>query len=211
VFVYDISIAGPITGLAQTDAPQIDGGNTARPTSAVTFGTFRTSTYICKRRLSMIDSIWKSMAIGAFALTTASTTALADEHELCGVDLTEANPSAVVSGEVTSVGFMVGVRWGSGTLKLTNGKERDFRILGAKLLETGAAKNVFTGEVYNLEDVNDFEGAYFGASHKISILKSAGEGIVNNSNCVVVKFRMVGMGLQVSGPAPGGVEVSFTD
>ena len=159
----------------------------------------------------MIDRMWKSTAIGAFALAIASTTAFADQHELCGLDLTEATPSAVVSGEVKTVGWLVGVRWGNGVLTMSDGEERNFSILGGKILETGVAKNVFTGEVYNLNNVADFEGTYIGASTKISIIKSSGEGIVNNGNCVVVKFRAVGYGLQLSGPAPGGAEISFTD
>ncbi len=99
----------------------------------------------------------------------------------------------------------------NGKLKLSSGEQRHFAIIGGKLLETGVAKNVFTGEVYNLNNVADFEGTYFGASTKISIIKSKGEAIANNSKCVVVKIRSVGHGLQLSAPAPGGVEVSFTD
>ncbi len=159
----------------------------------------------------MIDRVWKSSAIAAVALAFASTAAYADGHEVCGIDLTEATPSAAVSGQIKSVGFMVGLRWGNGVLTLSNGEQRHFAILGGKLLETGVAKNVFTGEVYNLNNVADFEGTYYGASTKISIIKSKGEAIANNSNCVVVKIRTVGHGLQLSAPAPGGVEVSFTD
>ena len=159
----------------------------------------------------MIDRVWMSLAIGAFALAIASTAAYADGHEVCGIDLTEATPSAAISGEVKSVGFLVGVRWGNGVLTLSNGEKRKFSILGGKILETGVAKNVFTGEVYNLINVADFEGTYFGASRKISIIKSKGEAIANNSSCVVVKIRSVGQGLQMSAPAPGGVEISFID
>ena len=159
----------------------------------------------------MIDRLWKSSTIAVFALAIASSAAHADGHMVCGIDLTEATPSAAVSGEVKSVGFMIGVRWGNGVLTLSNGEQRHFAILGGKILETGVAKNVFTGEVYNLNNVADFEGTYVGASTKISIIKSKGEAIVNNGNCVVVKIRSVGHGLQLSAPAPGGVEVSFTD
>ena len=94
---------------------------------------------------------------------------------------------------------------------MSNGTQRKFNILGAKILETGVAKNVFSGEVYNLLNVADFEGTYFGASKKISIIKSKGEAIANNSRCVVIKIRSVGYGLQMSAPAPGGVSVSFID
>ena len=159
----------------------------------------------------MIDRVWKISAIGALALVISGTAAYADGHEVCGIDLSEANPSATVSGQVKSVGFMAGVRWGSGVLTLGNGTKRNFSILGGKVLETGIAKNVFSGEVYNLNDAAHFEGRYFGASQRISIIKSKGEAILKNRNCVVVKIRAVGSGLQLSAPAPGAVEVRFTD
>ena len=152
-----------------------------------------------------------SAVAAVFALTAGMSLAQADSHELCGMDLTEATPSAIVSGEIKSVGFMVGLRWGNGVLTLSNGEQRKFSILGGKVLETGVAENVFSGEVYNLNHVADFEGTYIGASQKLSIIKSKGEGIFNNGKCVVVKVRAVGAGLQFSAPAPGGVEISFTD
>ena len=83
-------------------------------------------------------------------------------------------------------------------------------MLGLKILETGVAENAFIGEVYNLKKVEDFEGNYFGASKKISVAKSKGDGVVNNGNCVVVKFRASG-GVQMSGPAPGGASIEFVD
>ena len=114
----------------------------------------------------MFDRVWNSIAIGLFALAIVSTAAYADEHEACGIDLTEATPSAVISGQIKTVGFMVGVRWGNGVLTLSDGEKRTFSIIGGKLLETGVAKNVFSGEVYNLNKVADFEGTYFGAGRK---------------------------------------------
>jgi hypothetical protein len=106
---------------------------------------------------------------------------------------------------------MAGVRWGSGYLELPSGEKRTFKIIGAKLLESGAASSEFVGEVYNLQNVTDFEGTYFGISKKVSIGTSKGDGVVNNQHCVVVKLRATGSGLQLSAPAPGGVEVSFTN
>ncbi|MEE8154662.1 MAG: hypothetical protein V3R30_03035 [Kiloniellales bacterium] len=106
---------------------------------------------------------------------------------------------------------MANLAWGNGVLTLSNGEQRKFSILGGKVLETGVATNVFTGEVYNLNNVDDFEGTYFGAAQKISIVKSKGEAIVNDGKCVVIKARTVGHGLQLSAPAPGGIEISFTD
>jgi hypothetical protein len=108
-----------------------------------------------------------------------------------------------------SVGFIAGARWGDGMLAFKDGTARKFKILGAKILETAVAAKDFEGEVYNLKAAQDFEGTYFGASTKLSVIASKGEGVVNNKRCVVVKLRYSGGGVQVS--APGGVEASFTD
>jgi hypothetical protein len=145
------------------------------------------------------------------AMTMAINLAYADSHEGCDVNAEGMPVSATVSGEVNSIGFMVGARWGTGVLTLNNGKERKFHLVGAKALETGVAVNKFKGEVYNLKSIDDFTGTYYGASTKISIAASKGQGVVNNAECVIIKLSMDGGGLQVSGPAPGGVEVSFID
>jgi hypothetical protein len=154
-----------------------------------------------------------TVAVAAtLALTLGSSQVPASEHEVCGVDVSTMPPSGKVAGSVKTIGFMVSARWGSGVLTLENGEQRKFHIVGAKALETGAALNEFEGEIYNLKTVDDFEGTYYGASTNINIgTLGKGEAVANNARCVVVKLRMSGTGLKVSGPAPGGVEVSFID
>ena len=157
-----------------------------------------------------IRSLFTVFAIAALSLS-ANGSAFAEDEPVCGMDLTNAVPSAVVNGEISSVGFIAGVRWGHGYLTLPNGTKRPFNIIGGKLLETGIADNVFTGEVFNLVSTDDFEGTYYGAGAKLTIAKGAGESVVNNKRCVVIKARAVGHGLQLSAPGPSGVEISFTD
>ncbi len=160
----------------------------------------------------MLKRFLKTAAAGAVALGLGVSPSFAEEHELCGVDIENATPSGTVTGSVKTIGFIVSARWGTGVLTLDNGDQRRFHVVGAKALETGAAKNDFVGEVYNLENVGDFEGTYWGASKNINLGPiGKGEAVANNARCVVIKLRMTGTGLKVSGPAPGGVEVSFID
>ncbi len=160
----------------------------------------------------MLTRFSKVAAAGAVVLGFGMNVAYAEEHELCGIDIENATPSGTVTGSVTTVGFIVSVRWGEGVLTLDNGDQRTFHMIGAKALETGAAANDFEGEVYNLKNVDDFEGTYWGASKNINLGPlGKGEGIANNARCVIVKFRLTGTGLKVSGPAPGAIEVSFID
>lgn len=149
----------------------------------------------------------------AFVLTFGlGNTAWADAHEKCDVHAENLPVSGKVTGSVTTIGFIASARWGDGVLTLDNGEVHKFHLVGAKALETGVASNDFEGEVYNLKAAKDFEGTYYGASTNITLgTLGEGEGIVNNANCVIVKIRMSGTGLKVSGPAPGGVEVSFIE
>jgi hypothetical protein len=117
--------------------------------------------------------------------------------------------TGTVSGSITSIGFIAGGRWGEGVLTLKNGEQRRFDILGVKLLETGAAKTEFEGEVYNLNNVEDFVGTYTGASAGIAVIAGKGEAALNNGRCVIVKVRAYRAGVQASAPAPSGVEISW--
>jgi hypothetical protein len=160
----------------------------------------------------MLTRFLKAAATGIVALGFGIIPAHADEHEGCDVNAENMPASAKVTGSIDTIGFMVSARWGDGVLTLDNGEERRFHMVGAKALETGVAENDFEGEVYNLKNVDDFEGTYYGASTNITLgTHGEGEGSVNNARCVIIKFRMTGTGLKVSGPAPGGLEVSFID
>ncbi len=82
-------------------------------------------------------------------------------------------------------------------------------MLGRSPLETGVAAAEFEGEVYNLSNVEDFEGTYWGASTKLTAVKGKGELQTNNSNCVFIRARSTGGGLQLSAPAPEGLAIKF--
>ena len=117
--------------------------------------------------------------------------------------------SGTLQFSMTRIGFLVGVRWGEGVLTLNDGFQLTFDVSGAKLLETGIATANFEGEVYNLNNVEDFEGIYYGASTKITVIKGKGELQTNNANCVFIRARSTGGGLQLSAPAPEGLSIKF--
>ncbi len=145
------------------------------------------------------------------AATVFGNMALAQsaEEKATACDRDNLTQSGTVQFSMTSVGFLLGVRWGEGVLTLNNGEQRSFDVSGAKLLETGVATANFEGEVYNLTNVEDFEGTYFGASTKITIVKGTGELQTNNGNCVFIRARSIGRGLALSGPAPEGLAIKF--
>jgi len=117
--------------------------------------------------------------------------------------------SATLKFNLRTIGFLVGVRWGEGVLTLNDGFQLAFDVSGAKLLETGIANANFEGEVYNLDNIEHFEGIYWGASTKLTLVKGKGELQTNNSNCVFIRARSTGGGLQLSAPAPEGLAIKF--
>ncbi|MCZ6735342.1 MAG: hypothetical protein O7C65_06080, partial [Planctomycetota bacterium] len=132
----------------------------------------------------------------AIAATAFGNMALAQggEETAKACDRDNLVQSGTVQFSMTQIGFLVGVRWGEGVLTLNDGFQLSFDVSGAKLLETGIAKANFEGEVYNLTNLHDFEGTYFGSSTKISLIKGKGELRTNNANCVHIRARSTGGG-----------------
>ena len=87
----------------------------------------------------MFRNLFVRVACVAALVTMASNAALAEDHEGCDINAENMPIDAMVTGQVKSIGFIVGARWGGGELRLSNGESRRFQILGLKALETGAA------------------------------------------------------------------------
>lgn len=145
-------------------------------------------------------------AIAAGALLYAGSAAAKDCPE------GDLPASATVQGHMTTVGFIVGARWGEGTLTLNDGSEHKFTAQGAKLLETGAAKVTFKGTVYNLQKLEDFEGDYGSVSGGLTVIKGlTGGAVLTNDKCVYINVEGESEGVRLSAPAPGGVLVKLED
>lgn len=120
--------------------------------------------------------------------------------------------SGTFEGRATTGGWIVGVRWGEGTLTLNDGSQHKFTGSGAKLLETGAAEVTFNGNVYNLEKLEDFEGDYSSVSGGLTVIIRLYAGaLLTNDNCVYLNLDMESEGVRLSAPAPGGVLIKFEE
>ncbi len=109
-----------------------------------------------------------------------------------------------------NIGFLIGFRWGTGTLTLNDGTKLKFSGRGLKILETGMVNIEAVGTVYNLKKPGDFEGTYTGFSGGATIGKPL-FGFVNleNAKGVIISLKSETRGVRLSGPAPGGVTVLF--
>jgi hypothetical protein len=128
------------------------------------------------------------------------------------------NPNNLVqagtfTAHVESVGFIASVHWGDGVLTLDNGETHKFSVVGGKLIETGFGETHLKGTVYNLNEVKDFEGIYYGSSSESALVKGPKGGIIakNASNCVYIHGESSTEGVRLSPPAPGGVKIKLTD
>ena len=158
----------------------------------------------------MLKKLLTASAV-VIAATVFSNMALAQsgEEKAKTCDRDNLTQSGTLQFSMTSIGFLVGVRWGEGVLTLNDGFQLSFDVSGAKLLETGIATANFEGEVYNLNNIEDFEGIYYGASTKLVVIKGTGELQTNNANCVFIRAKSTGGGLLLSAPAPEGLSIKF--
>jgi hypothetical protein len=77
----------------------------------------------------------------------------------------------------TSVAVGIGISWGEGTLSF-EGTSHPFSVRGLSLLDIGASVTEGLGEVYNLENLADFEGTYVA-------VEAAGAAGIGNSATVM--------------------------
>jgi hypothetical protein len=121
--------------------------------------------------------------------------------------------SGTFTAHAESVGFMVSVQWGVGTLTRKNGEAHKFSVVGGKVIETGFGETHLKGTVYNLDKIEDFAGVYYGAATETAVVKGLKGGITakNSSNCVYIHADSSTEGVRLSPPAPGGVKIKLTD
>ncbi len=125
----------------------------------------------------------------------------------------DAERSGTITGSTASVGFIAGVKWGSGVLTLADGRTFNFNFNGLKLLSTGASAVEFEGEIYNLKKIEDFIGVYYGAAMGVKLVKSLGPGefAANNSKCVILTAKSKGGGIELNPPGPVGFYIQLAE
>lgn len=121
--------------------------------------------------------------------------------------------TGILAGIGNSVGFIIGVRWGDGYVRMDDGRTFRFKAKGAKLMEMGVAKASFRGVVYNLEKPEDFAGFYGGLATGVTIGKGIGGAALQNTRtCVAVEVkREAAEGLQGSLPMLTGIHIELAE
>ena len=157
-----------------------------------------------------MTSLLRSLAVLAAVIALVSAgPSIAEDRNCPDVEPVLAG---TVKGTMSTAGFIVGIRWGEGTLILNDGTTRDFNASGAKLLETGVAEVQFTGNVYNLDKLEDFPGDYSAVGQSLTLIEGlTGSAVLTNKNCVYIEVDAESQGVRLSAPAPGGVLIEFAE
>ena len=106
--------------------------------------------------------------------------------------------SGTVYIEQVQVAFIGSGNLGGGTLTV-GGRKYSFSVGGLGIGGFGVSRMECTGTVYNLNDLNDFAGAYLQARSGIAVgSKSSGGLWLQNSHGVVLELRAKRTGLALS-------------
>jgi hypothetical protein len=97
-----------------------------------------------------------------------------------------------ITGKAVSAG--VGYSWGSGVLTY-QGKDYPFSVNGLSAGNIGVSSATLAGEVYNLKNLDDFNGNYTSAGAGATAAGGAGGMTMKNQNGVVMNVAGTTKGL----------------
>ena len=124
-------------------------------------------------------------------------------------DFSKTTPSGTLTFEVKSLKLLAGGSWGKGTLEY-RGKTYPLKVAAITAGGVGYRSIKGTGEVYGLNDVNEFEGIYQGGGAGASVgNKGGGITVLESAKRVVLRTQVTeSSGAQLS-ISLGGVEIEF--
>ncbi len=145
--------------------------------------------------LSCIRALFTAFAVSlALALVAGSPAqALADNL---------GKPRGHVAMEIGQGGFILSATGGKGTLTF-KGRSYAFKLGGVGIGGLGVSKIRAVGEVYRLERLEDFPGAFFQARAGYALVSGKGVQWLENANGVVLKLRCTTKGVSLDLGADG--------
>jgi len=111
-------------------------------------------------------------------------------------------PDGSVTMKFGQGGFILGVSGGEGTLSF-KGRKHPFKLGSLGVGGFGVSKTTAVGEVYHLQNVEDFPGAFFQVRAGYAAVEGKGVQWLENSNGVVIKLRTTTKGLILNLGADG--------
>jgi hypothetical protein len=119
----------------------------------------------------------------------------------------EEKPDATLRLSGGSIAAGVGISWGKGTLTY-KGKEYPVSINGLSLGKLGVTEITASGEVYNLKNLQDFDGNYTAASVGMTLAGGGSSVAMKNQNEVRVVIASTSRGVDLT-IGEGGVKMKI--
>jgi hypothetical protein len=141
---------------------------------------------------------YSTTALIACALLTC--TAFADDSKTS--PHTNSAPDATIDLSADSVAAGIGYVWGHGDLAY-KGRKLPFKLSGVSVVDVGAASISATGEVYNLQNLNDFSGNYATVTAGLTVGGGGSVAVLRNEHGVVIKLQSTTAGLRFNLSADG--------
>ena len=101
---------------------------------------------------------------------------------------TNSTPNAKVTIKITQAAVGLGLTWGDGILNF-KGKEYKFKVSGLNLIALGVTSINAKGDVYNLQNLSDFTGKYFGVEAGATLIKGSAGLVLKNTKGVVLNLK----------------------
>ncbi len=142
-----------------------------------------------KRRLRVGFTLTAVLAVAALGWASAS---FGEEKK----------PDATVKLSEGSVAVGIGWSWGHGTLSY-KGKTYKFKVEGLSVGEVGVTKAEATGNVYDLKNLEDFDGVYGAAGAGIAVQEGKGATALINPKKVQIVLTSTTKGASLKVAAEG--------
>jgi len=132
---------------------------------------------------------------------------LATAFATTAVEAKDPKPVGKVSIESTSIAAGIGVSWGDDKLHFKE-KDYQFSIEGLTLVDVGISKASAVGDVYDLKEIAQFEGAYVAGEAGFALAGGMGGISLRNQNGVVMHLRSVTQGAKLQ-LGPSGLTIKL--
>jgi len=111
-------------------------------------------------------------------------------------------PSGSVEMSSSAVAVGVGVTWGDGTLSY-QGQKYAFSVNGLSVVDLGISTVTATGQVSNLNKIEDFSGNYAAGEAGIAVAGGPSDVIMKNEHGVVLRLHGSQQGVRLTLAAQG--------
>jgi hypothetical protein len=128
------------------------------------------------------------LSLVVVAFLVAMVTALAAKEKDKDKENKGSRPAARLTMHITKVAVGVGYSWGEGTLRF-RGKSYKFKVKGLNAIGVGVSAIDAKGEVYNLEDLDDFPGKYVGTGEGAALILGPAGLVMKNYHGVVINLK----------------------